>query len=111
MVESLHQGLDTAIVKKNESMKLKPILERSGTPEPTSPNPMKVKKVSNGGIGYEKTLYYLPMRGYKACWPYVTYSGFKGYLWIFNAYDQKQLIRIAPPIGSNLDKNDKLRII
>ena len=48
-----------------------------------------VTKKRDTTVGFNKTLYYLPMRGYKACWPYVTYSGFKGYLWIFNAYDQK----------------------
>ena len=37
--------------------------------------------------GYIDTIFYLPVRGYKACWPYVVFCGIKGYIWLTNAYN------------------------
>ena len=58
------------------------------------------------------------MRGYHASWPYVCYSGFKGYLWLFNAFDQGFIMRFEPPaiekddiIDEEVARRDKLRIL
>jgi hypothetical protein len=86
------------------------LIIQSDTPKKGSPNKQKDAEVKPK-FGFEKTLFYMPMRGYKACWPYVTFSGFRGYVWLFNAYKPDRLYRIQPPYGSKRDQDDKLRVL
>ena len=44
-----------------------------------------------------ESLFTNPNRGYRVCWPYVTFSGIEGYLWIFCAHDQKYMKRVELP--------------
>ena len=61
--------------------------------------------------GFIESLHYLPTRGYKACWPYVTFSGFAGNLWIFNAFDPGYIMRVEPPCSDLRDKKNRLRVL
>ena len=51
----------------------------------------------NETTGFIETIYFKPFRGHKACWPYVVYSGFKGFIWLINAYDSKYIYRVESP--------------
>ena len=63
----------------------------SGDKKPKSKEPKKTQ------VGYIESLYYLPIRAFKASWPYVSYSGLSGALWIFNAFDPEYLYKIDAP--------------
>ena len=61
-------------------------------------------------IGFIDSLYYSPTRAYRACWPYVCYSGYGGNLWLYNAFVSDYICRIEPPTIEH-GKVETLKII
>lgn len=43
------------------------------------------------------SLTYNPLKGYAMMWPYVAFSGMANTIWLYNAFDQKNMNRVLPP--------------
>ena len=63
-------------------------------------------------VGIVDSMSYMPTRAYRVCWPYVCYSGYGGYLWLYNCYEKDFICRIEPPLIENVSKkHDLMKIV